>query len=197
MVIIDPKQTDFTVFSKLPHLRDGKVIMDASKGCELVYNIVEHDLQTRSDLLQTAQCRDIKTYNQEHPRKLLRPLVIVIDEYADLVASLSKKDREQFDRVVGRLAARGRNVGIHLVLATQRPTADVVTGNIKANMPCRISFSLPSSRDSAVILDEPGAERLLRKGDMLLLLEGQLVRLQGYYVDPKRIEPLLKSFRRS
>jgi S-DNA-T family DNA segregation ATPase FtsK/SpoIIIE len=78
-----------------------------------------------------------------------------------------------------------------MIIATQRPTADVVTGNIKANMPCRISFSLPSSRDSQVILDDPGAERLLRNGDMLLLLEGKLTRLQGYFIDPKRIEKLL------
>jgi DNA segregation ATPase FtsK/SpoIIIE-like protein len=103
----------------------------------------------------------------------------------------SKKEREDFERVISRITARGRNVGIHLILATQRPTADVVTGNIKANMACRISFSLPSSRDSQVILDEPGAERLLRNGDMLLLLEGRLTRLQGYYVDPMRLETLL------
>jgi DNA segregation ATPase FtsK/SpoIIIE-like protein len=76
-------------------------------------------------------------------------------------------------------------------LATQRPTADIVTGNIKANMACRISFSLPSSRDSQVVLDEPGAERLLRNGDMLLLLEGRLTRLQGYYIDPANIPALL------
>jgi DNA segregation ATPase FtsK/SpoIIIE-like protein len=132
-----------------------------------------------------------KAYNLANPKKIIRPLVVVIDEYADLVAVLSKKEREDFERVISRITARGRNVGIHLVLATQRPTADVVTGNIKANMACRISFSLPSGRDSQVILDEPGAERLLRNGDMLLLLEGRLTRLQGYYVDPMRLEVLL------
>ncbi|MGO8748545.1 MAG: DNA translocase FtsK [Thermoguttaceae bacterium] len=184
LLIVDPKQTDFAVFGSLPHLRGKRVITDAAKGVESLKEIAAHDLQSRSDMLQKARCRDIKTFNLADPAaKPMAPLVVIIDEYADLVAVLPKKDREEFDRIVSRLAARGRNVGIHLVIATQRPTADVVTGNIKANMPCRISFSLPSSRDSQVILDEPGAERLLRNGDMLLLLEGQLTRLQGYFVD--------------
>lgn len=191
LVIIDPKQTDFTVFGGLPHLRDGEIIIDADRGVEAVKAIAEHDMQQRSELLQKAKCRDIKAYNLANPKKIIRPLVVVIDEYADLVSVLSKKERDDFERVISRVTARGRNVGIHLVLATQRPTADVVTGNIKANMACRISFSLPSSRDSLVILDEPGAERLLRNGDMLLLLEGRLTRLQGYYVDPLRLEKLI------
>ena len=142
----------------------------------------------RSEQLQKAKFRDIKSYNLANPKNIIRPLVVVIDEYADLVSVLSKKEREDFERIISRITARGRNVGIHLILATQRPTADVVTGNIKANMACRISFSLPSSRDSQVILDEPGAERLLRNGDMLLMLEGKLTRLQGYYIDPLAIE---------
>jgi S-DNA-T family DNA segregation ATPase FtsK/SpoIIIE len=104
------------------------------------------------------------------------------------VSVLSKRDREDFERTISRITARGRNGGIHLILATQRPAADVVTGNIKANMACRISISLPSSRDSQVILDELGAERLLRNGDMLLMSEGKLTRLQGYYIDRLQIE---------
>lgn len=192
LVVIDPKQTDFTVFGQLPHLRDGEVITEADRGVEVVREIADHVMQQRSDLLQKAKCRDIKAYNLLHVKKPIRPLVVVIDEYADLVAVLAKKEKEDFERVISRITARGRNVGIHLILATQRPTADIVTGNIKANMACRISFSLPSSRDSQVVLDEPGAERLLRNGDMLLLLEGRLTRLQGYYVDPTRIETLLR-----
>lgn len=194
LAIIDPKQTDFTIFQSLPHLREGEIISDAERGVEVLQSIAEDEMAQRSEILQRARCRDIKTYNLDHPEALIRPLVVIIDEYADLVTVLPKKEREEFDRVISRLAARGRNVGLHLVVATQRPTADVVTGNIKANMPCRISFSLPSSRDSLVILDEPGAERLLRNGDMLLRLEGPLTRLQGYFVDPKRIPELLASF---
>jgi DNA segregation ATPase FtsK/SpoIIIE-like protein len=197
MVIIDPKQTDFTAFSKLPHLRNGEVISDAQRGVELLRSIANEDMSERSRILQDARQRDIKAYNELHSKAPIRPLVVIIDEYADLVAVLPKKDREQFDLVISRLAARGRNVGIHLVIATQRPTADVITGNIKANMPCRVSFSLPSSRDSQVILDEPGAERLLRKGDMLLMLEGHLTRLQGYYTDTTQLESLLDRLARS
>ena len=192
LVIIDPKQTDFTVFGHLKHLRGKEIITEADRGVHVVREIAEQEMQARSDILQKAKCRDIKTYNRNNPKKPMRPLVVIIDEYAELMAVLVKKEKEDFERVISRITARGRNVGIHLILATQRPTADIVTGNIKANMACRISFSLPSSRDSQVILDEAGAERLLRHGDMLLMHEGKLTRLQGYYVDPSRIEGLLK-----
>ena len=192
LVIIDPKQTDFTVFGALKHLRDGEVITEADRGVEVVRQIAEHDMQERSDILQKAKCRDIKSYNSSQRKKPMRSLVVIIDEYADLIAVLNKKEKDEFERVISRITARGRNVGIHLILATQRPTADIVTGNIKANMACRISFSLPSSRDSQVILDESGAERLLRHGDMLLMHEGKLTRLQGYYIDPSRIETVLR-----
>ncbi len=191
LVIIDPKQTDFAKFGNMPHLRNHTVVTDASEGVQLLRSIAEKDMSERSRQLQNARHRDIKAYNLANPNEPIRPLVVVIDEYADLVAVLPKKEREQFDLVISRLAARGRNVGIHLVIATQRPTADVITGNIKANMPCRISLSLPSGRDSQVILDEPGAERLLHKGDMLLMFEGQLTRLQGYFTDPDRLDDLL------
>lgn len=192
LVIIDPKQTDFPVFAPLPHLRNGEVITDGQAGVDAIQELVEQEMQSRSVQLQKTGYRDITSYNAEHPKTPIKAIVVVIDEYADLVAVLSKKERERFERVVSRLAARGRNVGIHLVLATQRPTADIVTGNIKANMPCRISFSLPSGRDSQVVLDETGAERLLRKGDMLLSLEGRLRRLQGYFVHPKSLPKLIK-----
>ncbi|MBM4075847.1 MAG: DNA translocase FtsK, partial [Planctomycetes bacterium] len=191
LVIFDPKQVDLTIFGGLTHLRDGEVITEADRGVEVVRQIAEHDIQSRSDILQKAKCRDIKSYNSSHRKNPMRSLVVVIDEYADLIAVLSKKEKGEFERVISRITARGRNVGIHLILATQRPTADIVTGNIKANMACRISFSLPSGRDSQVILDEPGAERLLRHGDMLLMHEGKLTRLQGYFIDPGRIEAVL------
>jgi hypothetical protein len=192
MVVIDPKQTDFAKFGILPHLRNRRVVTDASEGVQLLRTIADVDMLERSRLLQESRHRDIKAYNLANPLNVIRPLVVIIDEYADLVAVLPKREREQFDLVVSRLAARGRNVGIHLIIATQRPTADVITGNIKANMPCRISFSLPSGRDSQVILDEPGAERLLRKGDMLLMFEGQLTRLQGYFTNPEALDQLLE-----
>jgi FtsK/SpoIIIE family/FtsK alpha domain len=192
LAIIDPKQTDFAKFGVLPHLRSGRVVTDASEGVQLLRTIADVDMLERSRLFQESRHRDIKAYNLANPLNVIRPLVVIIDEYADLVAVLPKREREQFDLIVSRLAARGRNVGIHLIIATQRPTADVITGNIKANMPCRISFSLPSGRDSQVILDEPGAERLLRKGDMLLMFEGQLTRLQGYFTNPDELDQLLE-----
>ena len=191
LVLIDPKQTDFTFFQRLPHLRNGEVITDARQGVEAIKALVESDMAARTATLSSASARDLKAFNTARSSDRMRPIVVVIDEYADLVSSLPKREREQFDTDVSRLAARGRNVGIHLVLATQRPTTEVVTGNIKANMACRISFSLPSHTDSAVILDQAGAERLLRNGDMLLSLEGRVTRLQGYFVSSSRIETLI------
>ena len=119
--------------------------------------------------------------------------MVVIDEYADLVMVLDKKDRLEFEREISRLAQRARSVGIHLVLATQRPTADVVTTNLKTNLPCRISFKLPSLTDSRVILDQSGAENLFGKGDMLLLQHDYLNRLQAYFVSPGEISEILES----
>ena len=191
LVLVDPKRTDFAFFGRLPHLRNGEVITDARQGVEAMKTLVEADMVARTDTLSSAGARDLKAFNALGTGARMRPIVVVIDEYADLVSSLPSRDRQQFDTDVSRLAARGRNVGIHLVLATQRPTAEVVTGNIKANMACRISFSLPSHRDSQVILDARGAERLLRNGDMLLLLEGRLMRLQGYFIASNRIEAVL------
>ena len=120
----------------------------------------------------------------------MRPLVVVIDEYADLVMVLGRT-RSDFEQGVNRLAQRGRSVGIHLVVATQRPSVDLVTGALKANMPVRLSFRLPSQADSRVILDRNGAESLLGQGDALLLDGGGTERLQGFYVAPEEIDSLL------
>jgi len=118
----------------------------------------------------------------------------VIDEYADLVHVLDKKERDTFERGLVRLAQRARNVGIHLIVATQRPSSDIVTSKLKANLPGRIAFKLPSHHDSKTILDQVGAENLIGKGDMLTLLNSITKnRLQGFFVPSEWLEKQMQS----
>jgi hypothetical protein len=195
LLIIDPKATDFVLYNGLPYLRGGRVITEAEDAIAELERLTNEELRERTRTLQQARVPNISEFNASNSLTPLKPIVVVIDEYADLMAVLSKKDRQDFEREINRLAQRARSVGIHLVLATQRPTADIVTGLLKANMPCRISFRLPSRVDSQTILDQTGAENLLGKGDMLLLMNDRLVRLQGYYMSPAEMsERLSKRF---
>jgi hypothetical protein len=184
LLIIDPKATDFVLYNGLPYLRGGRVFTEAEDAIEQLQALTGDELKERTRVLQQARCPNLAEYNAANPRTALKPIVVVIDEYADLIAVLSKKDRAEFEREINRLAQRARSVGIHLVLATQRPTTDVVTGLLKANMPCRVSFRLPQRIDSQTILDQSGAENLFGRGDMLLLQNDRVSRLQGYYLPP-------------
>lgn len=191
LVLIDPKATDFVFYNGLPCLRDGRVITEPEDAIHLLQSLTTDEVRTRTQVLQAARCPNLFEFNAAHPDGPLRPIVVVIDEYADLVAVLGRAERATFERDINRLAQRARSVGIHLVLATQRPTTDIVTGTLKANMPCRISFRLPQRIDSQVILDQPGAENLFGRGDMLLFRNDQLTRLQGYYASPQDLPVLL------
>ncbi|HOT91747.1 MAG TPA: DNA translocase FtsK [Anaerolineae bacterium] len=188
LLLIDPKQTDFVYFEGLPHLLGGQVVIEAEAAIGWLDQLTTETLETRSQRLRAARCRDIHDYNARHPDAPLAPLVVVIDEYADLVQVLDKSGRQEFERRLVRLAQRARNVGIHLVIATQRPSADIVTTSLKANLPARIAFRLPSHHDSMTILDQAGAENLLGRGDMLSVLsQGNVERLQGYYISPDEL----------
>lgn len=183
LLLIDPKQTDFVYFEGLPHLFGGQVIIEAETAIGWLDQLTTETLEARSQQLRAARCRDIHDYNGRHPDTPLAPIVVVIDEYADLVQVLDKSGRQEFERRLVRLAQRARNVGIHLVIATQRPSADIVTTNLKTNLPARVAFRLPSHHDSMTILDQAGAENLLGRGDMLFALsQGHVERLQGFYV---------------
>jgi len=182
LLLIDPKQTDFVFFEELPHLLDGQVIIDAEEAIAHLGWLTTDVLDTRTQQLRQARCRDIIDYNTRHPDVPMVPIVVAIDEYADLMQVLDRSDRQEFERRLVRLAQRARNIGIHLVIATQRPSADIVTTSLKTNLPARIAFRLPSHHDSMTILDQPGAENLLGKGDMLYLTKGYAERLQGLYI---------------
>jgi hypothetical protein len=194
LVIIDPKQTDFIFFEGLPHLRNNEVIIEAEDAVEILNDLVENELPRRTTLLRQSRNRDIFTYNEKNPESPLKPILVIIDEYADLVSVADLEgNKEDFERNMIRLAQRSRNVGIHLVIATQRPSADIVTSRLKANVPTRISFSLPANQDSRTILDASGAEDLLGKGDMLYSINGELRRLQGLFISEEELQEFLSS----
>lgn len=191
LVMIDPKMVELVRFNGLPHLI-GKVETDLERIAAVLRWVVQ-EMQERYKLLEELRARDLDSYNRKvRRRKDFEPLpriVVMIDELADLMMSSA----ESTEATVVRLAQMARAVGIHLVIATQRPSTDVVTGLIKANFPARISFAVASGVDSRVIIDTAGAETLLGRGDMLFVNpeEGTPIRAQGVYINDKEIERII------
>lgn len=193
LVLVDPKRTDFTLFGRLPHLRGGGIITDAEKAVDVLSHLISNVMEKRTQVLEDALYHDIHSYNKDHPDNTIPPIFVVIDEFADLSDVIQTGTKEEnFAVALKRLAQRARSVGIHLIVATQRPTTDVVDGTIKANLPCRVSFRLGSNVDSRTILDQGGAEHLLGKGDMLLRREGKTNRLQGFFLSDEDLRSVIK-----
>jgi len=206
MILVDPKVVEMAPFKDVPHLM-CPVINESPRACSVLEWACEK-MDERYEFLAEAGVRNIKGYNsltQEELIERFKPttpeeeakipkklpyIVIIIDELADLMMT-SGKEVESF---IVRLAQKARAVGIHLVVATQRPQATVVTGLIKANMPCKIAFRVSSKMDSRIVLDMNGAEVLLGQGDMLFLPPGasKPVRGQGTYIDDKEIRDSVK-----
>ncbi len=189
LLLIDPKIVELKLYNDIPHLLTP-VITHPPKAIQALQWSVQ-EMERRYSLLDTAGVRDIKTYNDRKTTdgkldEKINYIVIVIDEFADLMVSAGK----ELEAIIARLAAMSRAVGIHLVLATQRPSIDVITGLIKANFPSRIAFSVASRTDSRIILDESGAEKLLGKGDMLFSSgwSPAPMRLQGAYLSEEEVE---------
>ncbi|RDV84754.1 FtsK/SpoIIIE family DNA translocase [Ammonifex thiophilus] len=187
-VLIDPKMVELMVFNDIPHLV-CPVVTEAKKAAATLKWLVR-EMERRYELLASAGMRDIARYNQLKKEEPLPYIVVVIDELADLmmVAPVDVED------AICRLAQMARAAGIHLVVATQRPSVDVITGLIKANIPSRISFAVSSQADSRTILDMAGAEKLLGKGDMLFSPVGSSkpIRVQGAYVSDKEVEAVVE-----
>lgn len=194
LVLVDPKRTDFGLFNSLPHLRETEgVITDPEEAINVLDHLVNHELEQRTHQLEEELYMDIHDYNADHPEDLIPPIVVVVDEFADLSDVMDTREQQQdFDLALKRLAQRARSVGIHLVVATQRPTADIIDGTIKANLPCRVSFRLESNVDSRTVLDHGGAEHLLGNGDMLLRNEGDTTRLQGLFLSNDELRSALQ-----
>lgn len=189
MILIDPKIVELKLYNDIPHLLTP-VITEPKKAFQALQYCL-YEMERRYALLDSLGVRDIRSYNRKVKKKRLatRPLpylVVIIDEFADLMATTGK----ELESTLARLAAMSRAVGIHLVLATQRPSIDVITGLIKANIPSRIAFMVAGKFDSRIIIDAVGAEKLLGRGDMLFTSAWDPVpsRIQGAYLSEEEVE---------
>lgn len=180
LVLIDPKRVELAAFADQPHVL-SRVIHKHNEAIKALTWLVE-EMDERYEKLQKAKVRSLQAYNDEYTDQIPR-IVVVIDEFASLILTKEKGETSLAELMIVRLAQEGRAAGIHLVIATQRPSVDVVTGLIKANLPTRICFMTTSKTDSTIVLDQTGAEELVGKGDMLLLDPNKrgLQRLQGFY----------------
>ena len=200
-VLVDPKKVELSVYStisnhflaKLPNEEDA-IITDTKKVINTL-NALCIEMDNRYDLLKEAGCRNIKEYNTKFIARRLNPqkghqflpfIVLVVDEFADLIMTAGK----EIEMPIARLAQLARAVGIHLIIATQRPSVNIITGTIKANFPARIAFKVSSKIDSRTILDAGGAEQLIGKGDMLISYNGEIVRLQCAFVDTPEVDKI-------
>ncbi|KEY19452.1 FtsK/SpoIIIE family DNA translocase [Kaistella antarctica] len=200
-VMVDPKKVELSLYSKierhyLAKLPDGEdaIITDTHKVINTL-NSLCIEMDQRYDLLKNAFCKNIKEYNKKFTERKLNPenghrylpyIVLVVDEFADLIMTAGK----EVELPIARLAQLARAVGIHLIVATQRPSVNVITGMIKANFPARAAFRVISSVDSRTILDSPGADQLIGKGDMLYFNGNEIMRLQCAFVDTPEVEKI-------
>lgn len=202
LVLVDPKKVELSLYAKierhylakLPETDDA-ILTDTSKVINTLNSLCV-EMDQRYDLLKNAFCRNLKEYNQKFKERKLNPenghrylpyIVLIVDEFADLIMTAGK----EVEHPIARLAQLARAVGIHLIVATQRPSVNVITGMIKANFPARVSFRVNSSIDSRTILDSTGAEQLIGRGDMLYSNGNDLIRMQCAFVDTPEVERLV------
>ncbi|WP_294627356.1 DNA translocase FtsK [uncultured Bacteroides sp.] len=202
-VLVDPKKVEFSIYSVIENhflakLPDGgePIITDVTKVVQTL-NSVCVEMDTRYDLLKMAHVRNVREYNDKFINRRLNPekghrfmpyIVVVIDEFGDLIMTAGK----EVELPIARIAQLARAVGIHMIIATQRPTTNIITGTIKANFPARIAFRVSAMMDSRTILDRPGANRLIGKGDMLFLQGADPVRVQCAFIDTPEVEEITK-----
>ena len=202
-VLVDPKKVEFSIYSVIEHhflakLPDGEdaIITDVTKVVQTL-NSVCVEMDSRYDLLKMAHVRNIKEYNEKFINRRLNPekghkfmpyIVVVIDEFGDLIMTAGK----EIELPIARIAQLARAVGIHMIIATQRPTTNIITGTIKANFPARIAFRVSAMMDSRTILDRPGANQLIGRGDMLFLQGADPVRVQCAFIDTPEVEEITK-----
>ncbi|MDD5825607.1 MAG: DNA translocase FtsK 4TM domain-containing protein [Prevotellaceae bacterium] len=200
IVLIDPKKVEFSIYgpisnhflAKVPDDDAEPIITDVTKVVRTLNSLCK-EMDTRYDLLKLAGARNVKEYNKKFISRQLNPenghrfmpyIVVVIDEFGDLIMTAGK----EIELPIARIAQLARAVGIHMIIATQRPTTTIITGNIKANFPGRIAFKVSAMIDSKTILDRPGANQLIGRGDMLFLNGNEPVRVQCAFVDTPEVE---------
>lgn len=202
-VLVDPKKVEFSIYSVIEHhflakLPDGEdaIITDVTKVVQTLNSICV-EMDTRYDLLKAAHVRNIKEYNEKFINRTLNPekghkfmpyIVVVIDEFGDLIMTAGK----EVELPIARIAQLARAVGIHMIIATQRPTTNIITGTIKANFPARVAFRVSAMIDSRTILDRPGANQLIGRGDMLFLQGADPVRVQCAFIDTPEVAEITK-----
>ena len=202
-VLVDPKKVEFSIYSVIEHhflakLPDGEdaIITDVTKVVQTL-NSICIEMDTRYDLLKAAHVRNIKEYNEKFINRQLNPekghkfmpyVVVVIDEFGDLIMTAGK----EVELPIARIAQLARAVGIHMIIATQRPTTNIITGTIKANFPARVAFRVSAMIDSRTILDRPGANQLIGRGDMLFLQGADPVRVQCAFIDTPEVAEITK-----
>lgn len=196
IILIDPKQVEFTAYNGVPHMMIPKAITDVNQAIN-AFKWASNEMERRYGMLSENQVRDIQEYNsmaavKEGTLPKMPFIVLVVDEFANLITS-SSANRNTLESLIMAIASKARAAGIHLVLATQRPSVDVITGTIKANLPSRIAFSVSSAQNSRIILDNTGAETLRGRGDMLFapLGESDEIRIQGAYVDNNEVKDIV------
>ena len=192
--LVDPKETDFIFFDALPNLVKNKVITDSEDAANLFEWLVEEEIPRRKQLLRKSVCRDIGEYNEQNPDDQMKPIVVIIDEYSDLLQQLGA-DADETEDNVRRIAQIARAQGVHLVVSTQRPSHESIDTDLRANLDTRVAFRLPKQSDSRILIDEGGAEELGGDGDMLLKEADRITRLQGLYVDSDDIRELITQYR--
>ncbi|MDE1190919.1 MAG: DNA translocase FtsK 4TM domain-containing protein [Arachidicoccus sp.] len=200
-VLVDPKKVELSIYKTIEHHFLAKLpgeedaIITDTKKVVTTLNALCIEMDNRYDLLKEAGCRNIKEYNEKFIKRRLNPqkghqflpfIVLVVDEFADLIMTAGK----EIEMPIARLAQLARAVGIHLIIATQRPSVNIITGTIKANFPARIAFKVSSKIDSRTILDAGGAEQLIGKGDMLISYNGEITRLQCAFVDTPEVDKI-------
>lgn len=202
-VLVDPKMVEFSLYrsisnafmAKLPD-EENAIITDPQKALATLNSLCV-EMDRRYDLLSDALVREIESYNEKFTARRLNPekghrympyIVVIVDEFADLINTAGK----EIFLPIARIAQKGRAAGLHMVIATQRPSTDVITGMIKANFPARIAFRVLSSIDSKTILDRPGAQRLIGRGDMLTFINGATERVQCAFVDTDECEEICR-----
>ena len=203
LILIDPKKVELFPYAHLENHFLGflpdqtePIVTDTTKVVHTLNSLII-EMETRYDLLKKAEVRNITEYNEKFVARRLNPnkghrflpyIVLIIDEFADLIMTAGK----EIELPIGRLAQLARAVGIHLIIATQRPSVNIITGVIKANFPARIAFKVASKVDSRTILDSGGAEQLTGRGDMLLSVGGDIIRLQSAFVDTPEVERVIE-----
>ncbi len=201
LVMVDPKKVEFSIYAPIVNHflaqvegneYDEPIITDVNKVVQTLKSLCS-EMDSRYDLLKKARCRNIKEYNEMFKNRRLNPenghrfmpyIVVIIDEFGDLIMTAGK----EIELPIARIAQLARAVGIHMIIATQRPTTNIITGTIKANFPARMAFKVSAMIDSRTILDRPGANQLAVKGDMLFLSSGEPVRVQCAFIDTPEVE---------